>query len=288
MNESWANWHYPNASAAWDGLYEGLCREGQECSPRGKKIRETLGCNIYIHNVHDNLVLSTYRGLSPIYMAKEYFWYKEGSRDPQNAPRSEFWKSIANEDDGLVNSNYGHWLFEKKDSRYPELSVFDATVKLLKDDPDTRHALIQIPIMPFRARKDTPCTSHIQFFIREDKLFATVYMRSCDVCCGFPYDIFQFTMWQIELAERLGIYCGWLRFTAGSLHVYEEDFIENREWDFTYTNADLPVCKKSSEVFLQDLEKLRNFNKSTTVDDFVTEEIRYMFKNRKLWKRGEW
>ena len=288
MIESWANWHYPNASAAWDGLYEGLCREGQECKPRGKVIRETLGCNIYIHNVYDNLVLSTYRGLSPIYLAKEYFWYHNGSRDPKDAPRSSFWNSIANEEDGLVNSNYGHWLFKQKDSKYPELSVFDATAKLLKDDPDTRHALIQIPIMPYRAKKDTPCTSHIQFFVRENKLFATVYMRSCDVCCGFPYDIFQFTMWQIEMSKKLGIECGWMRFTAGSLHVYEEDFIENRDFDFTETNNKCEISDKTSSEFMSDLKYLAESGKDVDPSRLNTEEIRYMFENRKLWKRSEW
>ena len=77
-----------------------------------------------------------------------------------------------------------------------------------KRDPDSRQAIIQIPIMRARGTKDTPCTSSIQFFIRDNKLFTTVYMRSTDIVLGFPIDIFQFTMWQCEMAKELGIDVG--------------------------------------------------------------------------------
>lgn len=290
--ESWANRFYESANAAWEGLYEGLCNEGEIVSPRGRKVKETLGCNIYISNPNNNLITNTFRGLSPIYMAREYTWYCEGSRDPKDAPNSKFWGSISNESDGLVNSNYGHWLFSKKDGKNPEISVFDATIKLLKEDPDTRHAIIQIPIMPFRGLKDTPCTSHVHFFIRSNKLFANVYMRSCDVCAGFTYDIFQFTMWQLRIAKELGIECGWIRFMAGSLHCYEEDWIENRESDSNVfadsKSVEYDHLNRMSSEFLEDLQKLSLFGKNFDVNQLHSNELKFMFNNRIVWKRENW
>lgn len=289
--ESWANRFYASANEAWEGLYEGLCEEGEIVSPRGKKVKETLGCNIYIENPNNNLVTNTYRGLSPIYMAREFKWYNEGSRDPQVAPNSKFWKSIANADN-TINSNYGHWLFAESDNKNLDMSVFDATIRMLQDDPDTRHAIIQIPIMPYRRFKDTPCTSHIHFFVRNNKLFANVYMRSCDVCCGFPYDIFQFTMWQLRIAKELGIECGWIRFMAGSLHCYEEDWIENREDNLNLfqdsKNSEYDGLRRISDDFLEDLDNLNNYRKDFNPDVLHSQELRFMFDNRKIWKRENW
>lgn len=309
MVESWSNRFYSNANDAWEGLYEGLCTEGEIVSPRGKRVKETLGCNIYISDVRDNLVKSPYRGLSPIYMAREYNWYKGGSRDPKDAPNSKFWQSIANKEDGLINSNYGAYVFVNQDymeiadgrarlQPIPGTSIFDRTVKILQDDPDSRQAIIQIPIMQSRGKKDTPCTSHIQFFIRKDsegepKLFANVYMRSCDICCGFPYDIFQFTMWQLELAHALDINPGWMRFMAGSLHVYEEDWIENRGKFFKFKDLQKELNgkplkldeDKMSCIFLSDLDELV---RSGSHADLVSEELKFMLSNMKIWKRKEW
>lgn len=281
--DGWANRFYFNANSAWENLYAGLCMDGDEVSPRGKKIRETTGCNIYISNPNDNLIYSDYRGLSPVYAAREYMWYKSGSRDPMLAPNSKFWQSIANEEDGLINSNYGAYIFvPESDGK----SVWDKTVDILKNDPDSRQAIIQIPIMPSRGKKDTPCTSSIQFFIRNEKLFATVYMRSCDIVAGFPYDIFQFTMWQIEMASALGIGLGWIRFIAGSLHVYEEDWIQNREPFYTTDiTSGWVASDKSSQEFRDDLARLAEDGKSAQVND---ETLNYMLNHMKIWKRENW
>ena len=192
MREDWAGAWYRNANQAWEGLYVGLNCEGDESSPRGMKIRETLGCSIFIQDPMDNLVYNKFRGLSPIYIAKEYKWYKSGSRSVEDAVKlSKFWGTIANED-GTVNSNYGAYIFVPEEDGK---SVWQKTVEMLRKDPDSRQAIIQMPIMKSRGSKDTICTSSIQFLIRNGHLFATVYMRSTDVILGFPIDIFQFCMW---------------------------------------------------------------------------------------------
>lgn len=287
MNDSWANAYYYSANSAWESLYFGLCDEGDISYPRGKKVKETLACNIYILNPMNNIVHSKFRGLSPVYMAKEYMWYKSGSRNPDDAPNSKFWKSIANKDDGLVNSNYGAYIFVKGDNG---LSVWDETVNILKDDPDSRKAIIQIPIVKYRNKEygDTPCTSSIQFLLRDNRLFAVVYMRSCDVCCGFPYDVFQFTMWQIEMAKELGVELGHFRFVVGSIHVYEEDFIENRKDDIgNFRFNDIPYYgteDKGTDEFKEDL-KLLSYGR---IDGVRSKELISLYNNKRIWKRNEW
>lgn len=288
LRTDWRTGTYENANDAWENLYYGLNLEGDVYAPRGINVRETLGCDIWIKNPNDNLVYNTFRGLSPIYLSKEYFWYKSGDRSVAEASKlSKFWETIANPD-GTVNSNYGAYIFVKEDDGK---TVWEKTVDILKKDPDSRQAIIQIPIMPARGTKDTPCTSSIQFFVRKDKLFCTVYMRSTDVVLGFPIDIFQFTMWQCEMAADLGIEVGMMRFISGNIHCYEKNWIENVSSDcgFSFTrriinpNED-KIIDKSSEEFKHDLKILHNYGKDLDTSNLNDPLLKLMFDCRKIWR----
>ena len=291
LRDDWAVGVYRNANEAWENLYYGLNQEGNLRAPRGLKVKETLGCNIYIINPMDNLVYNTFRGVSPIYLSREYKWYKSGSRSVEDAAKlSKFWETIAN-DDGTVNSNYGSYIFLKeKDGK----SVWEKTVDILRNDPDTRQAIIQIPIMPARGSKDTPCTSHIHFHIRDGQLLATTIMRSTDCILGFPLDIFQFTMWQIEMAHELGLNVGWHRFISDNLHIYEKNWLENVDDEFVMCTPHVVTgdseyssyipSDKSDSLFMDDLSNLAENGKDTSVDSIHDDMLRFMFTKRRIWK----
>ena len=51
-------------------------------------------------------------------------------------------------------------------------------------------------------------------------------MRSNDVWWGVPYDVFQFTFLQIQLAQVLGLEPGVYTHQAGSFHLYDRDRVE--------------------------------------------------------------
>lgn len=280
LKEDWAVGYYGNANEAWEDLYYGLNVDGDVRSPRGLKVKETLGCNIYILNPMDNLVYNPFRGVSPIYISKEYEWYKSGSRKVEDASKlSKFWETIANPD-GTVNSNYGAYIFVKESDGK---SVWEKTVEILRNDSDTRQAIIQIPIMPGRGSKDTPCTSHIHFQIRDRKLFATTVMRSTDVILGFPLDIFQFTMWQIEMAKELGLELGWHRFISDNLHVYEKNWIENINDEFAFYYAtEYKISNKTSDSFKNDIHQLAL--KGKDIKEISDPMLQFMFDHRKIWK----
>lgn len=221
--------HYQNANEAWEYLYYGLNILGEESAPRGLKVRETLGCDIYIDHPEQNLIYNSLRKTSPYYLAQEYFWYLSGDRDVDSISKySGFWKKIANED-GTINSNYGAYIFNKDYYPINGMSQWEYLIETLRKDPDSRQAILQIPITPFKGTKDVCCTSSLQFFIRNNKLYMTTYMRSNDINLGFCNDIPFFTGLQIKLGKELGVELGWYRHVVGSLHVYENNFIETLE-----------------------------------------------------------
>lgn len=220
---------YNNANEAWENLYYGLNTLGMESAPRGLKVRETLGCDIYIMNPEQNLIYNSFRKTSPYYLAQEYFWYLSGDRNVDSISKySGFWKRIADED-GMINSNYGAYIFNKDYYPINGMSQWEYLIETLKKDPDSRQAILQIPITPFKGTKDVCCTSSLQFFIRNNELCMTTYMRSNDINLGFCNDIPFFTGLQIKLSKELGVPLGWYRHVVGSLHVYENNFIETLE-----------------------------------------------------------
>ena len=284
VNQDYMKGTYSSANEAWYNLYIGLNKFGDESSPRGQKVRETLECDIKILHPEDNLVYSKARCLSPYYIAGEYYWYKSGSNKVKDIyNHSKFWDKIQNEDEngnpnGTVNSGYGYYIFRKDENG---VSNFDKIIKSLSEDNDTRQAVLQIPITRNIGKKDTPCTSSVQFILRHGKLNCTVYMRSNDIWLGFPYDVFNFTMWQLEIAKALGVEVGWYRHVVGSLHVYERHFMESL---FTGIDAidncieNESNCNKMCESFFNDLKLLNSKNDQ----GIVTPILRKMIINYKF------
>lgn len=161
---------------------------------------------------------SKIRNMPIRYAIGEFLWYLSGNNKLSAIQKyTSNWDRMS--DDGeTVNSNYGWCIFEKYGFNQIEF-VYD---KLL-NDKTTRQAVIHIKDADERESKDVNCTVCLQFFIRNEKLYMTTYMRSNDIWLGFPFDVFQFTNLQILLAMKLNVGIGTYTHIAGSLHLYERD-----------------------------------------------------------------
>jgi thymidylate synthase len=71
--------------------------------------------------------------------------------------------------------------------------------------------------------KEVPCTTTMQFFLRDGRLHMAVTLRSNDAYKGLPHDVFCFTMLQEMIARRLGVELGEYYQYVGSMHVYKND-----------------------------------------------------------------
>lgn len=276
--DGWADSTYRSTNDAFEELYLGLNKENAEVAPRGQKIRETLGCDIYILNPIDNVVYNSHRLTSPYYLAQEHFWYLSGDRNVDSISKySAFWKKLA-DDNGMINSNYGAYIFDKNYYPINGMSQWEYLIDTLKKDPDSRQAILQIPITPTKGSKDMCCTSSLQFFIRKGKLNMTTYMRSNDLVLGFCNDITFFTNLQLMLAVELGVELGWYRHCVGSLHVYERHFIENSGREFWHEVSSYEYSKNLKlelEGRMKDYEILKDRKK----DGLINPVYKYMADN---------
>lgn len=199
-------------------------------SPRGQKIKEIIGTQIEIKNPYSNLFDNEIRSLPREYLAEELFLYFSGSNSAKEFSKaSKFWDKIKNED-GTVNSAYGHLIFNKNLELYP-LSQWDWAKQSLIKDKDSRQAIMHYnkPIHQQMSIKDFVCTLSNQFFIRDNKLHMISMMRSQDVYLGWPFDIVWFmTLIFIMRNDLLPYYpnlmIGKLIHQVGSIHLYERNF----------------------------------------------------------------
>ena len=164
------------------------------------------------------------------YIDRELDWYESQStniNDIYGSDREppEAWKYSAN-DYGEINSNYGLLVFGEK---YYE--QFEHVVQELKTNPDSRRASM-IYNRPSiwkeyneNGKNDFICTNAVTYYIRDNKLHATVQMRSNDVIFGYRNDwawqrfMMEEVMHELELDEL-----GDMIWQVQNLHVYERHF----------------------------------------------------------------
>lgn len=165
------------------------------------------------------LMTNEVRKMPMRYAVGELLWYLSGNNKKSAIrPYTKAWENLS--DNGVtVNSNYGHCILKKFG-----FNQFEYVKELLLSDLNTRQAVIHIKHPSSAPTKDMNCTIALQFFIRDEKLHLTTYMRSNDIWLGFPYDVFNFTALQILMAMQLDIEIGTYTHIAGSLHLYKRDY----------------------------------------------------------------
>ena len=162
------------------------------------------------------------------YIKRELEWYESQSLMVQDIPGDTpaIWKSVAS-NLGVINSNYGYLTYSSDN-----WSQYNEVLKELNNNPDSRRAnMIYTRPSIWQDYKvdgmsDFICTNNVQYFIRDDYLITSVYMRSNDAVFGYNNDL----AWQTHIRDKLladldkdyGI-CP-IYWNVGSLHVYERHF----------------------------------------------------------------
>lgn len=220
-----------------------IYRSGNESRPRGQKILELNNVQLVLTNPYNNVVKVGERKISLKYLIAEWLWYCTGRQDKKGADYisqfAPFWNKIRNKD-GSLNSNYGFYFFEPMQYVIPtenptyfykHKSQFEYVCMKLEEDCDSRQAIATINNVMHKNGEtlDFPCTVGMQFFIRDGKLNMTVMMRSTDLVLGFCNDVFQFTMFQLVVYNRLkhtypNLKMGEFTLFTSSLHVYDRHF----------------------------------------------------------------
>lgn len=271
-----------NANESWLAIMEHLNKYGEISAPRGQKIKEILGFNICIENPLDRIIYSPTRKMSMSYAVGEFIYYITGDNSLDFI--SYYSKQFENfTDDGkTINSAYGHRIFGK--SNLINFNQWEFIKNKLKEDPDTRQAIIHLHLPNNKPTNDELCTLTLQFMIRNDKLNLLVNMRSNDIIWGYTYDVFNFTLLQELMANELNIPIGYYYHNAASMHIYEKDWdklnnlnYDKLDYEFNLNN----IILESNE--LKDLIKYEELiRKSNNIYDFINLHLSHETLNNML------
>ena len=131
------------------------------------------------------------------------------------------------------------------------VSQLEYCKRTLRQDLDSRQAVLTIWQPRPEPSKDIPCTVSMQFLIRDNKIHTIVNMRSSDAYLGLPYDLFVFSCITAKLRDLMGkrgLRLGNLTVFAGSSHIYQRDYAKAFNCSINQGNENLlPGNQKHNE-----------------------------------------
>jgi hypothetical protein len=160
------------------------------------------------------------RDANPIFHLMESVWMLAGRNDVSflthfNRRMGDF------SDDGVTfNAAYGYrW------RRHFGRDQLDEVIKLLRRDPRTRQAVVQIwdSADLLKDTKDKACNTQVVFDTRGERLNMTVFNRSNDIWWGaYGANAVHFSVLQEFIASALSLRVGAYRQVSHNLHLYTE------------------------------------------------------------------
>lgn len=227
-----------NPSLMYLQSFNELMVDGDECAPRGKKIKELRPAVFEFENPCNRVTFLRGRKINPFFQLAEALWIVSGHSDVEFLDAFNKNMKTFSDDGKYFNASYGERIryFTKNDLHgiilNPVDQLQDAFFKL-KDDADTRQSVIVIsnPLFDnFRYTKvehgkDIACNLVITFKIRDNKLNMTVFNRSNDIIYGlFGANLCQFSTIQELMASWLGVEVGTYIHITDSLHTYLDSY----------------------------------------------------------------
>lgn len=256
----------------------------------GEEVKASKGSNLEIRNA--TLILRNPRARLSLAETKstfisclgEFFWYlsADDSIDFIEYYIKKYRQFIDfNEDESIaVPGAYGPRIFKGQPNQFEK--IFD----LLKRKRDSRRAVIALYSKEDLLRSDSrdiPCTCTLQFFIRNDRLCLTSYMRSNDAAKGLTHDIFSFTMIQEIMWAKLrehysNLALGDYTHIVGSLHLYNDSveaikhYLNIEGWQYKVAMSPMnPKVLEENLTKIKDLEKILREETNEEVLHFLEE-----------------
>ncbi len=201
------------------GLYPALMEQGVPVQATRGQNTELIGVQLELDAPRARLSRSETRG-RPFSAIGEFLWYL--TRDNRLAFIVDYIPAyVSDSEDGLtVHGGYGPRIFGQRGH-----DQLENAIRQLRDSSTSRRAVIQIFDAEDNAKrfKEVPCTTTLQFLLRNGELHLIATMRSNDAYLGLPHDVFCFTMLQEVVARVLGVELGSYRHFVGSMHLYDKD-----------------------------------------------------------------
>lgn len=214
--------------------WEYVSKDGwRNISPRGLATREwiTPVATVYSRPT-ERVLFCPDRDANPFFHLMESLWILAGRNDVAFLAKYNKRMELFSDDGNTFHAPYGQRLRKwalgtaliSRQLRYAHIDQIKECVQILKNDPDSRQAVMSIwnPAVDLGTKtKDLPCNDLIMLKVRNGALNMTVACRSNDVIWGaYGANAVQFSMIQEFMALAIGVRVGTYTQISDSYHYY--------------------------------------------------------------------
>lgn len=164
----------------------------------------------------------------------ELLWFISGSTNTRYLRENgvSIWDKWADEDGELgpvYGSQWRRWPAVGDDGETRYIDQLSAVIDQIRETPDSRRIVLSAwNVGEISRMKLPPCHLLSQFAVAAERLSCSMYMRSCDVFLGLPFNIASYALLTQMLAQTTGIGLGELIISLGDAHIYSNHVEQTR------------------------------------------------------------
>lgn len=156
----------------------------------------------------------------------ELLWFISGNTNIRYLQENgvTIWDAWA-DDEGELGPVYGSqwrsWPAAAEGGGVRHIDQLTGLIEQIRENPDSRRLLINAwNVGEIKNMKLPPCHLLFQFGVAEERLSCSMYMRSCDVFLGLPFNIASYALLTQMIAQVTGLSLGDLIISLGDAHIY--------------------------------------------------------------------
>lgn len=177
----------------------------------------------------------------------ELLWIWQKKSNNVHDLKSHIWDSWADET-GSIGKAYGYQLGVKNKYKEGEFDQVDRVLYDLKNNPSSRRILTNIyNFADLNEMHLYPCAYSMTFNVSGDKLNGILNQRSNDMLVANNWNVVQYSVLLIMLAQVSGLKAGELVHVIADAHIYDRHFSSLKEM-LLNPQYDAPVLKVNPNV----------------------------------------
>lgn len=209
-------------------------------------------------------------------IVEELCWMLRGDTNWKTLAEKDvhIWDDWGDKETGELGPVYGKmWTQWPGKGKKTINQLNDLLINMEKDPFSRRHIVTAWNPAYIKDQSLPPCHCFFQFYVHNttgDKksLSCKLYMRSCDIFLGLPFNIASYALLTYIIAEKLNMTPNQLSITFGDLHLYE-NHVEPAKIQLTRKPFDYPTLKILKVTDLDNYTysdfKLLNYKSHSTI-----------------------
>lgn len=204
-------------------------------------------------NLQDGFPLVTTKKVFFKGLAHEMLWFLQGATNVGylNEHGIKIWNDWADET-GELGPVYGkQWRdWAAPDGRH--IDQISQVIESIRNNPDSRRHIVQAwNVGEIESMALPPCHMFFQFYVADNRLSCSLYVRSNDLFLGAPFNIGQYALLTHMIAQQCDLDVGDLVYTIGDAHIYTNhlDQVAEQLSRETYPLPRLSIKRKPDSIF---------------------------------------